>query len=61
MIYSDRPDFCKVRIIARAFKVNEAQFGSFAIQCCKQQIRSIYGGRSKVMNRFNNQLRKINQ
>lgn len=60
-IYEDRPDFCKVRNIAKAFKVNKAQFDSFAIECCREQIRSIYGGRSRVMKRFNNVVRKINQ
>ena len=54
-IYSERPDFCQVANLVQLF--GSAELGSdagdaFAISCCKQQIRSEYGGRGKVMRRF---------
>jgi Fe-S-cluster containining protein len=54
-IYADRPDFCQVANLVQLF--GPAELGSdagdhFAIDCCKQQIRSEYGGRGKVMRRF---------
>ena len=54
-IYSERPDFCQVANLVPLF--GSAELGSaagdqFAIACCKQQIRSEYGGRGKVMRRF---------
>ena len=59
-IYSERPDFCQVDNLVRLF--GSAELGSdagdaFAIACCRQQIRSEYGGRGKVMKRFNRALR----
>lgn len=54
-IYNERPDFCQVANLVGLF--GQADLGSeagdaFAIACCKQQIRSEYGGRGKVMRRF---------
>ena len=51
-IYEERPDFCRVSGLGRLFDVPDDQFDSFAIACCNQQIRSVYGGRSGVMRRF---------
>ena len=52
-IYSDRPDFCRVSELGALFDVPTDDIDSFAIACCKQQIRATYGGRSGVMRRFN--------
>ena len=54
-IYNERPDFCQVANLVALF--GPAELGSdagdgFAIACCKQQIRSEYGGRGMVMRRF---------
>ncbi|MFZ9228695.1 MAG: YkgJ family cysteine cluster protein [Prochlorococcaceae cyanobacterium] len=54
-IYDERPDFCQVANLVSLF--GAADLGSpagdaFAIACCKQQIRSEYGGRGRVMRRF---------
>ena len=51
-IYEDRPDFCNVSHLATLFDVTTDQADAFAIACCEQQIRSIYGGRSRELRRF---------
>ncbi len=51
-IYKDRPEFCKVSSLVKLFKVEKSKADEFAIMCCRQQIRSIYGGKSKEMRRF---------
>ncbi len=51
-IYSQRPSFCKVDKMSSMFDVPDEMLDIFAISCCKQQIRFIYGGRSKVMKNF---------
>ena len=52
-IYSDRPDFCRVSELGVLFDVPTDDIDSFAIACCRQQIRATHGGRSGVMRRFN--------
>ena len=56
-IYSERPDFCRVSNLHKLFDVEESNANSFAIECCQQQIKSIYGSRSLEIRRFNRQLR----
>lgn len=51
-IYDDRPDFCRVSSLAALFDVPAQEADAFAIACCNQQIRSLYGGRSREMRRF---------
>ena len=51
-IYADRPDFCRVSSLAQLFDVPADDADAFAIACCTQQIRSLYGGRSSEMRRF---------
>ena len=51
-IYSDRPDFCRVSNLDKFFEVDVNDSSPCAITFCHQQIRSIYGGRSKEMRRF---------
>jgi hypothetical protein len=59
-IYADRPDFCQVSNLIQLFGAQAADDSSggttdgnaLAIACCLQQIRSEYGGRSRVMKRF---------
>ena len=49
-IYDDRPDCCSVSNLSKLYKIMDGN--SFAIKCCKEQIRSIYGGRSNEMKKF---------
>jgi uncharacterized protein len=54
-IYSERPPFCQVASLVTLFgsgPLGSDEGDGFAIACCKQQIRSEYGGRGKVMRRF---------
>ncbi len=51
-IYDQRPSFCNAKKILDLFNVPEESFDHFAISCCKQQIRYLYGGRSKEMKSF---------
>ena len=51
-IYEERPDFCRVSSLAELFEVPAEDADSFAIACCNQQIRSLYGGRSRELRRF---------
>ncbi len=56
-IYDQRPEFCHVSALGALFDVPDSNFDPFAIACCRQQIRSIYGGRSDVMRKFNRSIR----
>ena len=51
-IYNNRPSFCDVKYNSHNFQVENENFDQFAISCCKQQIRSLYGGRSMEMKNF---------
>jgi hypothetical protein len=51
-IYAERPSFCRVENLADLFEVPDGDGEAFAIDCCSQQIREEYGGRSPVMRRF---------
>ncbi|KGG17583.1 MULTISPECIES: YkgJ family cysteine cluster protein [unclassified Prochlorococcus] len=55
-IYKTRPSFCNVNKVIKIFNVSIESKESFLIKCCKEQIRYIYGGRSKEMKRFINNL-----
>lgn len=59
-IYDSRPDFCQVANLVTLFGAGQAGSGdadALAIACCRQQIRSEYGGRGKVMRRFERAIR----
>lgn len=56
-IYSDRPNFCRVNQLAQRFGVAAQDQDAFAIDCCRQQIRVEYGGRSLEMRRFERAIR----
>jgi Fe-S-cluster containining protein len=57
-IYESRPTFCRVSQLGQLFDVASEDVDAFAIDCCHQQIRSVYGGRSREMRRFNRGLRR---
>ncbi|WP_320674642.1 YkgJ family cysteine cluster protein [Prochlorococcus sp. MIT 1341] len=56
-IYENRPDFCRVEKIQVIFKISNQEANEFAINCCRSQIRSIYGGKSSELRRFNRSIR----
>ena len=56
-IYKKRPSFCRVSNISKTFKIKSIESNNFAIKCCKQNIKEIYGGRSKVMKNFNKNIK----
>ena len=53
-IYSDRPWFCRVeaKTFEAMFDVPESELNEFAIDCCNEQISSVYGDRSLEMHRY---------
>jgi Fe-S-cluster containining protein len=57
-IYADRPAFCQVGNLAALFDIPVEQGEAFAITCCREQIREEYGGRSRVMRRFEHATRQ---
>ena len=57
-IYEDRPMFCRVENLASLFEVPAEEANAFAINCCRQQIRSEHGGRGRVMGRFLRAIRR---
>ena len=57
LIYNDRPDFCRVELIAQIFKIQPTEANNYSIKCCRQQIRSVYGGKSQVLRKFERSLR----
>ena len=57
-IYETRPDFCRVQQLGSLFDVSDSDLEEFAVSCCRQQIRSVYGGRSRVLRRFDRALRR---
>ena len=56
-IYDSRPDFCRVSSLCSLFGVDPEQADSFAIACCRQQIRSVHGGRSRELRKFERLIR----
>ncbi|MCS5705113.1 MAG: YkgJ family cysteine cluster protein [Cyanobacteriota bacterium] len=64
-IYEERPSFCRVENLIQLFGEPEDAPGAepidgdaMAIACCKQQIRSEFGGRGRVMRRFLRAIRR---
>ncbi len=53
-IYEERPEFCRVRPdnFQRMFGVTLEEFDDFAIDCCHQQISSVYGEESEEMKAY---------
>lgn len=63
-IYDERPSFCRVDNLVTLFGASargdvEDDADALAIACCKQQIRSEYGGRGRVMRRFLRTIRRL--
>ena len=56
-IYDSRPDFCRVSSLCGLFGIEPDQMDQFAIDCCRQQIRSVHGGRSRELRKFERLIR----
>ena len=56
-IYNKRPDFCDIKNLLALFPDSKYSQNMLAINSCRQHIRSIYGGRSVVLKRFEKALR----
>lgn len=56
-IYNSRPDFCRVSSLCSLFDIDTEQKDQFAIACCRQHIRSVYGGRSRELRKFERLIR----
>ena len=54
-IYPERPDFCRVNpeTFDAMFGVAPEDLDDFAIACCQEHIRDIYGEQSAELDRFN--------
>lgn len=57
-IYQQRPGFCQVKpeTFEKMYGVSEQEFNQFAIDCCHEQIESIYGRKSEEMNNYRHQV-----
>ncbi|WP_016951579.1 YkgJ family cysteine cluster protein [Anabaena sp. PCC 7108] len=53
-IYEHRPRFCRVEVetFQDMFGIEPEELNDFAIDCCRQQIESVYGDRSLEQIRF---------
>jgi hypothetical protein len=60
-IYDSRPDFCRVSSLKSLFHLRQGESDSFAINCCRQQIRWVYGGKSPELRKFERNLRLLNK
>jgi len=54
-IYHNRPDFCRVtpETFEAMFGVPPKALDEFAIACCQEHIKDIYGEQSTELSRFN--------
>lgn len=54
-IYDQRPRFCRVKSdnFADMYGVEKSEFNDFAIACCQQQIKGVYGLDSDELERYN--------
>ncbi|MBT9313087.1 YkgJ family cysteine cluster protein [Leptothoe kymatousa] len=53
-IYEKRPSFCRVQpeTFIKMFDITADELNDFAIDCCHEQIRGVYGAKSEEMERF---------
>ncbi len=59
-IYDQRPRFCRVETetFTDMYGLETDEINDFAIDCCRQQIGSLYGDRSLEMEKFNQEILK---
>ena len=55
-IYETRPGFCQVKNLSKIFDIKKSKLNIFAVQCCKDHIRSVYGGKSLVLKKYKRSL-----
>ena len=52
-VYENRPEFCKFEWLAHQIGLTNENKDSFGIKFCREHIKSIYGGKSHILKRFN--------
>ena len=57
MIYDNRPDFCNVHNLGDFYDFNHVLPDTYAINCCRQHIKSIYGKSSLELMTFEKEIR----
>ena len=62
LIYEQRPRFCRVQpdSFQEMYDIDPSEFNDFAIECCRQQIEGVYGGKSSEMKHYNREITQIN-
>lgn len=57
-IYDTRPNFCRVKpdIFEKMYGVSAEDFNDFSIDCCHEQIESVYGKKSDEMKNYRQQV-----
>ena len=62
LIYEQRPRFCRVQpdSFQEMYDIDPSEFNDFAIECCRQQIEGVYGGKSTEMKHYNREITQIN-
>ena len=60
LIYEQRPRFCRVEpnIFKQMYGVEAAEFNDFAIDCCRQQIKGVYGKNSEEMEHYDEEVKQ---
>ena len=60
-IYEQRPRFCRVKPdnFADMYGVEQSEFNDFAIACCQQQIKGVYGLDSDELKQYNEAINNI--
>ncbi len=58
LIYEQRPRFCRVQpdTFQAMYDIDPCEFNDFAIECCRQQIEGVYGGKSTEMKHYNGEI-----
>ncbi|MDJ0578390.1 YkgJ family cysteine cluster protein [Crocosphaera sp.] len=62
LIYEERPRFCRVQpdSFQQMYDIDPSDFNDFAIECCRQQIEGVYGGKSTEMKHYNREITQNN-
>ncbi len=62
LIYEQRPRFCRVQPdnFQQMYDIDPSEFNDFAIECCRQQIEGVYGGKSTEMEDYNREITQNN-
>ena len=59
-IYENRPNFCKIASLSTLFKSTTDNTATFAIECCREHINSVYGSNSQEKRNFESGIIEFN-